>query len=441
MTFKQRVMVSNVLMVVLPALATVAMTGACAFALWGWLFGFADDEAIEQLLLSGVAQQVSVFELKAAIVFSCVLIAVTVVLSVWAANRFLARFAVKQLEETLEEFERGLHALAQGDLGYRIERAASDEFAAACDDFNGMAAKLEQRTAQLHEQQAARTRLVADISHDVRSPLTSIKGYAEGILDGVAATPERQQRYLRTIVAKTDEVLALVNSLLELSKVQLDEYPVDARPLRVDRFVAGIARERCIAGEGRIGVVVDAHPALALVDETLLARVMGNLLDNCEKYRAGDAARVRVTVRGARAAGEGNALDEAGLSPAPGFCTVTVADDGIGVSPEALPHLFDMLYRADSSRHAPGEGSGIGLAFVKRAVELMGGSVRACENVPRGLVVELTLPLAQGAGAAGGECAGEVPAAGECAVGEPAPAGVARANEGDREGDAREQAR
>lgn len=442
MTFKQRLMVSNVLMVALPALAAVAMAGACVFAMWGWLFGFADDDAIEQLLLSGVAQQVSVFELKVAIVFSCVLIAITVVLSVWAANRFLAKFAVSQLEETLEEFERGLHALAQGDLGYRIERAASDEFAAACDDFNDMAAKLEERTMQLHEQQAARTRLVADISHDLRSPLTSIKGYAEGVLDGVAATPERQQRYLRTIVAKTDEVLRLVNSLLELSKVQLDEYPVNAQPLRVDRFVARIARECCIAGEGRIGVVVDAHPALALADEALLMRVMGNLLDNCEKYRAGDAAHVRVTVRVARQTGEESRTDgESSLdrapSPTPGFCAIAVADDGVGVPLEALPHLFDMLYRADSSRHDPGEGSGIGLAFVKRAVELMGGSVCARQNTPHGLIVELTLPLAHGADLLGaGGRAGEAPVDNECAF-----AADAACESGEGEGSAYEQGR
>lgn len=347
----------------------------------------------ELALFGDIRPDATYAELKAALAAGLAVVLLTVLGSTLLVGRFLARFLVRRIEDPLGRLERGLRALAGGDLSHRIRYEGRDEFAGACADFDTMAEHLESATRELRRQDETRRRLVADVSHDLRSPLTSIRAYAEGLLDGVAATPERRRHYLATIVERTQEVVRLADDLLGLSKLELGEGAALLRPLRVDRLVEGIAREASDRprepGAPRVELACDLRPVSARADAGLLRRIVANICENAVKYAARDGrVGIRLSVRA-----EGTT------------CVLEVADDGPGVPADQLARLFDEFWRADAARARTTEGSGIGLAFVRRAAELMGGHVSACDVEPHGLAVRVELPLADG-GPGGCERAG-----------------------------------
>lgn len=134
---------------------------------------------------------------------SVILIAFTIFLSVLFTNRFLIKFVFRRIEEPLTTLATGVHELRDGNLDYRINYYHEDEFLPICEDFNEMAIRLKESVAKIQQQEKNRKELVAGISHDLRSPLTSIQAYVEGLLDGIATTPETQNAYLMTIKTKT----------------------------------------------------------------------------------------------------------------------------------------------------------------------------------------------------------------------------------------------
>lgn len=223
--------------------------------------------------------------------------------------------------------------------------------------------------------------LLAGISHDVRSPLTSIRAYVEGLLDGVADTPEKRERYLRIIRGKTEEIDDLVRKLFLFSKLDMGEYPYSPERLdaaqEISDFVSASADDYLRRGL-RIrpsplpeGACIDADP-------TCLRSVLTNLLDNSAKYRSKPTGTAVITAE-ARS----------------GRLILRVDDDGPGVPEKALPKLFDVFYRSDPSRQNPKQGSGLGLAIAAKAARRMGGTIRAANLCGGGLSVELEIPLAK----------------------------------------------
>ncbi len=223
--------------------------------------------------------------------------------------------------------------------------------------------------------------LLAGISHDVRSPLTAIRAYVEGLLDGVADTPEKRERYLRIIRGKTEEIDDMVRKLFLFSKLDMGEYPYSPERLdaaqEISDFVSASADDylrrglRIRPGPLPEGACIDADP-------TCLRSVLTNLLDNSAKYRSKPTGTAVIT---AEARG--------------GRLILRVDDDGPGVPEEALPKLFDVFYRSDPSRQNPKQGSGLGLAIAAKAAGRMGGTIRAANLCGGGLSVELEIPLAK----------------------------------------------
>ncbi|MEE8722021.1 MAG: HAMP domain-containing sensor histidine kinase [Eggerthellaceae bacterium] len=330
------------------------------------------DGTTWRLYLQGtVRPQTTWSNLKTFAVTAVLVVVAAVIVSALLANRFVSRFLIRTMEKRLDALETGLAQLNGGNLSYRIDAVGDDEFKAVCSAFNRMADALETSMTAVHEQNARRARLVADVSHDLRTPLASIKGYAEGIRDGIAATPAARERYVTTIVRKTDEMSALLDRMLSYSKLDLGESEVQLSDERIDEVVAVCAADY----EGRLAVRLDVEPVIARVDKQLLQRVVANILDNSVKYGTKTPAPVRI-----RVGAEG------------GDCVIEVADEGTKVTADEASSLFDLFYRADAARASTSQGNGIGLAFVKRAVQGMGGSVAARPNGDAGLVVTVKLP-------------------------------------------------
>ena len=282
-------------------------------------------------------------QLKASIAGAAVLVLVTVLLSSFFASRVISRVLVEHFKNELDR--------------------ASEHLA--------------RTNAQLKQRDLMRRQLVADISHDLRSPLTSIRGYAEGLLDGVASSPERQRHYLEVIRDRSVQVSDLAERVFAFSKLELDSYPVRLEPIRLDVLASDVAARAEAEHPGELEVTCTLEPLVAPADRDLLSRSLANVLENSVKYRRGGVAHARIT-----ATAEGDRI------------VLEVADDGAGVSPGMADRLFEPFFRADAARERPQDGSGLGLAFVRRALELMGGTAEAESLEPHGLLVRLDLPTA-----------------------------------------------
>ena len=165
------------------------------------------------LYLFGTSQGRLDSGLRVALALAAIGVIFVVFLTVLMTNRFLTRFVVRKIEEPLDLLSEGARRLGEGDLDYRIAYAGKDEFVPVCGAFNEMAARLKESVERTRRDEESRKELLAGISHDLRSPLTSIRAYVEGLLDGVAQTEESKQRYLRTIRTKAEDIDRLVSQL------------------------------------------------------------------------------------------------------------------------------------------------------------------------------------------------------------------------------------
>lgn len=320
---------------------------------------------------------------KLVIVLAALALLCVVLAAIWGTNRFLIRFVFQKINGPLVVLSDGVKEIGEGNLDYRIDidYREKDEFAPVCQAFNEMAARLKASVERTRQDEASRKELLAGISHDLRSPLTSIRAYVEGLLDGVARTDEARRRYLTTIKTKAEDIDRMVSQLFLLSKLDMAEYPMELRTFRLDEFVTALAAETGEEYQSKgLDITVESHcPVYVTADGALLRRVLTNIMDNSAKYKTADVGCLRISVADT---GED--------------CRVVLTDDGPGVPEEALPKLFDAFYRSDPARKNPAGGSGLGLAIAARTVERMGGTIAARNASEAGLELTITLPKEDG---------------------------------------------
>lgn len=316
-------------------------------------------------------------ELKVDLILSAIAILFAIFVSILLTNRFLTRFVFQHIEGALDILAGGVHEIRDGNLEYRIVYDRKDEFLPICEDFNEMAVRLKSSVDGIQRQELSRKELIAGISHDLRSPLTSIQAYVEGLLDGVAKTPEAQKRYLETIKGKAQDLAHIISQLFLFSKMDLGENPENLYTLQLDQTIAEIvsAVEEEYREQG-LNIHMESDQVVICADPVYLYRIVTNILENSLKYKEKESGNVWICLR-RTASG----------------CRLSFADDGPGVARETLPHLFEVFYRSDLARQNPGGGSGLGLAIVAGAVKRMGGTLQAQSNDPQGLCICIDLPV------------------------------------------------
>ncbi|WP_172195318.1 sensor histidine kinase [Saccharibacillus qingshengii] len=296
-------------------------------------------------------------------------------------SRFLTRFVFQKIRQPLEILAGGVNEIRDGNLDYRINYTRKDEFRPVCEAFNEMAGRLKESVWAVQKQEMNRKELLAGISHDLRSPLTSIKAYAEGLLDGVAATEEARRRYTGMIKTKAGDIDHMVSRLFLFSKMDLGDYPnypedLDPRE-ELQSFFRAADDEYAHQGL-KVALGAMEEGLLIHVDPVQFRRVLSNIVENSLKYK--ERPEVTVSVEMYRA---GSTL------------AITVSDDGPGVTDEALPKLFDVFYRSDASRSSPNRGSGLGLAISEKAITFMHGTIKAEHADGGGLRIVIELPVTQ----------------------------------------------
>lgn len=331
-----------------------------------------------RILLFGSEAPLSYNALKNAVIIAFFVLMATLGISIWLTDRFLIRFVYRHIEEPLDILAEGVHQIRDGNLDYRILYEGSDEFSPVCDDFNEMAFRLKQSVTLTQQHEQSRRELMAGISHDLRTPLTSIQAYVEGLLDGVARTPEMQRRYLMTIESKAEDIDRMVRQIFLFSKMELDDYPYAPVVLRLDGEIEELVQS---VGEEYAEKGLRIETALTHVsvraDPELLRRVLTNIIENALKYKTKPIGTLRISLES----------DEK-------HCRLILADDGPGVPPEQRRRLFDAFYRSDPARRDPNKGSGLGLSIAENAVRRMGGTIWAGESDPGGLAIHIELPKA-----------------------------------------------
>lgn len=266
----------------------------------------------------------------------------------------------------------------EGDLNFRLEKTGEDEIGELSEDFEKMREHLKTEIdARIQYEQDLRN-LIGNISHDLKTPLTAIKGYAEGILDGVAGTPDKKEKYLRTIRSKAEDMTRLVEELSLYTRIDCKSYPYYFEKVGLCRFYADCIEEDEPELERR-NIEIRLENNLSGSDEVYadreqLKRITTNIIGNAVKYLPEEGGSIVIT-----------------LTEEEKYIRTDIADNGIGIAREELPHIFERFYRGDMSRNSGKGGSGLGLAIVKQIVEDHGGTIRAKSREGEGTVISFAL--------------------------------------------------
>lgn len=315
-------------------------------------------------------------KVKTVFIASVIVVIAAIVFSIIFTNRFLIKFVFKKIEQPIDILSHGVNEISNGNLDFRLNYNKNDEFLPVCIAFNDMAERLKKSVELTRKNEENRKELLLDISHDLRSPLTSIQAYVEGLIDGVADSPQMRNKYLQTIKRKTIDIEKMVSSLFAYSKLDMEEFNVNFENVLLPDFISEILEsvkdEYCVKGL-EISIKSEQN-VIAVADKELLARIASNILDNSVKYKDKEKCESRIII-----------------SKSNSFVKIEFADNGPGVDENNLNKLFDVFYRTDKARSNTGNGSGIGLAFVKKAVVAMGGTVEAKINENGGLSVIINL--------------------------------------------------
>ena len=304
----------------------------------------------------------------------------TVVLVIALTDLILVIWLYRSIIRPLNLLTVATNRIKDGDLDFSIptESESTDELEQLCEDFEEMRIQLKKQIDTRLQYEQDTIELISNISHDLKTPLTAIKGYTEGILDGVADTKEKQQKYLKTIYTKASDMTVLVDELSFFSKIDTNIVPYNFKVFCADDFFNDCIEEMSLDTEVK-NVTLDYISKLKkgqkiIADLEQLRRVMNNLIGNSVKYIGKDSGSIVVLA------------EDLGDN-----VKISVSDNGMGIEEKDIPYIFDRFYRADSSRNSKKGGSGLGLAITKKIIEDHNGTISATSVPGKGTCISFTL--------------------------------------------------
>ncbi len=274
----------------------------------------------------------------------------------------------------VQKLQKATQNIKEGNLDFELEASGNDEFSELFRDFEEMRIRLKESAEEKLVLDKENKELISNISHDLKTPITAVKGYVEGIMDGVADTPEKMDRYIKTIYNKTIEMDTLINELTLYSKIDTNRIPYNFSKLKVEDFFADCAEETSLELETKGIELVYANyvdsDVVIIGDGEQLRRVMHNLIGNAIKYMDKPHGIIQLRVKDV---GD--------------FVQIEVEDNGKGIGARDLQYIFERFYRTDISRNSSKGGSGIGLSIVKKIIEDHGGKVWATSRLGIGTIM------------------------------------------------------
>ncbi|OGL40034.1 MAG: hypothetical protein A3C43_08245 [Candidatus Schekmanbacteria bacterium RIFCSPHIGHO2_02_FULL_38_11] len=283
---------------------------------------------------------------------------------------FLAMLFSKWFSIPIRELIRAAEQIAKGNLGYHAEVKSSDEIGDLTNTFNYMSKTLADMTKLRRE-------LTADISHELRSPLTRIRVSAESLVDKVVDDENEKEMHLQAICKEVDDLNSLIGDLLELSKLELDRVKMEYSPTSLKEVINSVVTKMTpVIKRGKVSVEVYIEEQIPdiLLDGKGISRVLANLLDNSLKYTNSNG-KIKISV-----------------TEKDSFINVSIEDNGKGIPQEELPFIFERFYRIDKSRARETGGTGLGLAIAKQIVKAHGGEIFAQSKAGEGTIMTFSLP-------------------------------------------------
>ncbi len=333
---------------------------------------------------------------------------IVVIIGLLLCSQAFTKLMIKRIMEPVDELNDAANRVNAGNFDEPVVYDKNDEFAEVCTTFNNMQAHLKENIEKTKEYERARTEMVSGISHDLRTPLTSVKGFIKGMLDGVANTPEKQKKYLEISYRKACDMEVLLQKLFFFSKLETGNMlffrqDVDMKSW-LQKYVDDKNADEEVERKYHLSLYIEADKACdkvqdydrysnemkeyedtdypdnklqkctdysVSIDPAQMKRVMDNLLENSIKYSSAETLEISITL---------TATDKA--------VTIRFKDNGVGVDEDKLPHVFEQFYRGDESRNSKNDGSGLGLYVCKYIVEQQDGVISACND--NGFCVEMT---------------------------------------------------
>lgn len=306
-----------------------------------------------------------------------IILGILAIIIIFIISQLYSKRMIKRITNPLDELTQAAGRIQQGDLTHQITYNKDDEFKTVINAFNQMQLHLMSEQEKTATYEKARTDMIAGISHDLRTPLTSIKGYIKGLSDGVATTPERQQQYLDIAYKRSCDMEVLLQKLFYFSKLETGNMPLNTQQCNLAEFAKDFVSEASLELSQNgidISFECDNQEHNVLLDVQQMSRILTNLVDNSIKYA--NAKDLQLCIKVWR--------DE-------DTEYLSFSDNGQGVPDDMVDKIFDCFFRVDEARgFSNGEGSGLGLHIVKHIVEMHGGSVRSYNK--NGLVTEIALP-------------------------------------------------
>ncbi|MBP3337171.1 MAG: sensor histidine kinase [Clostridia bacterium] len=297
-------------------------------------------------------------------------------ISFYFATLYYKRKLIEDNIDPIYVFSDELSKIAQGELTNSVKEFGEGETAELFSNLEKLRIRL--LDAIFYQKQADENRsfLVSSISHDLKTPVTAIKGYLEGIVDGVCGTDEKRKEYINKALKKTDLIAVMIDDLLYFSKLDLNQIPYNLKKINIASFLDYAVADNLalFLREGKNISLENTlkHDCFVLIDEEKFQRVTQNIIDNSLKY----------TNRG----GKLSVI----LSENCASVLIEFKDDGEGIKKDELSHIFDKFYRADSARKIEGS-SGLGLAIAKEITEGLGGRIWALSEEGEGTSVIISL--------------------------------------------------
>lgn len=268
--------------------------------------------------------------------------------------------------------------IKEGNLDFTLESENCDEIGDLCADFEDMRKRLKESAEEKLEYDKENKELISNISHDLKTPITAIKGYVEGIMDGVADTPEKTNKYIRTIYNKANDMDRLINELTFYTQIDTNRIPYTFNKMKVSSYFDDCVEEVSLELESKNIELAyfnyTEEDVQIIADAEQIRRVINNIISNSIKYN--DKKKKFINIR---------------VKDVGDFIQVEIEDNGKGIGKKELPYIFDRFYRTDTSRNSSKGGSGIGLSIVKKIVDDHGGKIWATSKEATGTVVYFVL--------------------------------------------------
>ena len=374
---KRRIFVSNTLMI-LVTLILFFMVNIAVVKIY--------TESVEHEFEASVTQVVDSDDLKDLIkdwtikknTFISLFVAdgIICVIGLVAISQVFTKNLSNHIMEPLDELCNGATRVKNNHLTQDISYTGDLEFERVCQSFNNMQKHILNEQEKNRKYEQARTDMIAGISHDLRTPLTAIKGSIKGLLDGVASTPEMQKKFLNTAYKRSGEMDILLNQLFYLSKLETGNMPLEMKNVNLTEYLEKYVinkKEVLNSKEVELSLNVQDNKCNIMMDPEQMQRILDNLIENSMKYGGKTLIHINIT-----------------LISYQEYISLIISDNGIGIEEDKLQHVFEEFYRGDDSRNNR-EGNGLGLYIVKYLVEAMKGTVQAYNE--NGFVIEMEFPI------------------------------------------------